>query len=95
MHRIQFFVVSLAVTLPMAIGITRAEDSLLGLPEPRWHHHALLAGPDGRKLAKRRDAPALADRRRAGEDGHALADRLRHAFFDTGVSRIDDLDITL
>jgi len=76
-----------------ATHIHRLLQVLLGLPEPSWHHHALLAGPDGRKLAKRRDAPALAGRRRAGEDGRAIADALRRAFFDTGVSLIDTLDL--
>jgi glutamyl-Q tRNA(Asp) synthetase len=86
-------VVTRGADLFAATHIHRLLQVLLGLPEPRWHHHALLAGPDGRKLAKRRDAPALSDQRRAGEDGRALADRLRRAFFDTGVSVIEDLDI--
>ncbi len=73
--------------------IHRLLQVLLGLPEPLWHHHALLAGPDGRKLAKRRDAPALADRRRAGEDGLALADALRRARFDTGISLSESLSL--
>jgi glutamyl-Q tRNA(Asp) synthetase len=85
-------VVTRGADLFAATHIHRLLQVLLGLPEPRWHHHALLAGPDGRKLAKRRDAPALADRRRAGEDGSALADSLRRAFFDTGVSLIETLD---
>ncbi len=88
-------VVTRGADLFAATHIHRLLQVLLGLPEPRWHHHALLAGPDGRKLAKRRDAPALSDRRRAGEDGCALADRLRRAFFDTGVSLIEDLDMGL
>lgn len=74
-----------------ATHVHRLLQVLLGLPEPQWHHHALLAGPDGRKLAKRRDAPALADRRRAGEDGLALADALRRARFDTGISLSESL----
>lgn len=74
-----------------ATHIHRLLQALLGLPEPRWHHHALLAGPDGRKLAKRRGALALADRRRAGEDGLALADTLRRARFDTGISLSESL----
>ena len=85
-------VVTRGADLFAATHIHRLLQVLLGLPEPRWHHHALLAGPDGRKLAKRRDAPALADRRRAGEDGRALADSLRRARFDTGVSLIETLD---
>ena len=26
---------------------------VLGLPTPRYHHHHLIAGPDGKRLAKR------------------------------------------
>ncbi|MFM9935285.1 MAG: tRNA glutamyl-Q(34) synthetase GluQRS [Novosphingobium sp.] len=85
-------VVTRGADLFAATHIHRLLQVLLGLPEPRWHHHALLAGPDGRKLAKRRDAPALTDRRRAGEGGHALADSLRRARFDTGISLIETLD---
>ena len=86
-------VVTRGADLFAATHIHRLLQVLLGLPEPRWHHHALLAGPDGRKLAKRRDAPALSDRRRAGEDGRALADDLRRARFDTGISLIESLEI--
>jgi glutamyl-Q tRNA(Asp) synthetase len=47
------------------------------LPVPHWHHHALLLDDNGRKLAKRRGSPALADRRKSGEDGLMLAAQLR------------------
>ncbi len=60
-----------------ASHIHRTLQSLLGLPVPRWHHHPLLLGPDGEKLAKRRGSPALAERRAAGEDGAMLAQQLR------------------
>jgi glutamyl-Q tRNA(Asp) synthetase len=78
-----------------ASHVHRLLQALLGLPVPTWHHHGLLVEADGhgqwRKLAKRRNAPALADRRRAGEDGHALADALRAAArgdrpFPAGIS---------
>ena len=69
-----------------ATHIHRLLQALLGLPVPVWHHHGLLTGPDGRKLAKRRGAPSLADRRRAGEDGGALAAALRAHRFPTGIS---------
>jgi glutamyl-Q tRNA(Asp) synthetase len=59
---------------------------LLGLPVPTWHHHALLLDEEGRKLAKRRGSPSLADRRRAGEDGLALADALRGRRLPAGIS---------
>ena len=74
-----------------ASHLHRLLQALLGLPVPRWHHHALLMegvgnGLPGRKLAKRRGSPALADRRFAGEDGRALAEALRAERFPTGIS---------
>ena len=78
-----------------ASHVHRLLQALLGLPVPTWHHHGLLVEEDAeghrRKLAKRRNAPSLADRRRAGEDGPALADSLRAAArgekpFPAGIS---------
>ncbi len=74
-----------------ASHLHRLLQALLGLPVPRWHHHGLLMegagdGQPGRKLAKRRGSPALADRRRAGEDGRELADALRAKRFPAGIS---------
>lgn len=60
-----------------ASHIHRLLQELLGLPVPVWHHHPLLLDDQGRKLAKRRGSPSLADRRLAGEDGRAIADALR------------------
>jgi glutamyl-Q tRNA(Asp) synthetase len=77
-------VVTRGLDLFAATHVHRLLQALLGLPVPVWHHHLLLVEPDGRKLAKRRGAPALADLRRAGEDGPALADALgAHAL--TGI----------
>ena len=69
-----------------ASHVHRLLQALLGLSVPLWHHHGLLVEPDGRKLAKRRGSPTLADRRRAGEDGKALADALRAHVFPSGIS---------
>jgi glutamyl-Q tRNA(Asp) synthetase len=73
-----------------ASHVHRVLQALLGLPVPVWHHHALLVEPDGRKLAKRRGSAlagfGLADRRRAGEDGPALAQALREHRFPAGIS---------
>lgn len=69
-----------------ASHVHRLLQALLGLPVPRWHHHALLVEADGRKLAKRRGSPALADLRRSGEDGLALANALRTGRFPAGIS---------
>ena len=59
---------------------------LLDLSAPIYHHHALLIESDGRKLAKRRNSPALKDLRDAGEDGAALAQALREHRFPAGLS---------
>lgn len=77
-----------------ATHVHRLLQHLLGLPVPVWHHHPVLVEADGRKLAKRRDAPALADRRRAGEDGRAVAAEVRATLFDTGISLSDAIDQT-
>lgn len=69
-----------------ASHVHRLLQALLDLPVPRWHHHGLLVEEDGRKLAKRRGSPALAQLRRAGEDGRALAAALRTARFPAGLS---------
>ncbi len=59
---------------------------LLQLCASSYHHHLLLVEPDGRKLAKRRGSAALADMRRAGEDGVALANALREHRFPAGIT---------
>lgn len=53
--------------------IQRLLQSLLGLPEPRYLHHALVTHEDGRRLAKRDLAPTLAAMRSEGVDGRELA----------------------
>ncbi len=60
-----------------ATHVHRLLQALLDLPVPRYHHHALLTGPDGERLAKRHGAPTLAALREGGADGRALADALR------------------
>lgn len=69
-----------------ASHVHRLLQALLGLPVPVWHHHGLLVEADGRKLAKRRGSSALADLRRAGEDGRALAAALREGRLPAGLS---------
>ncbi len=68
-----------------ASHVHRLLQALLDLPVPVWHHHPLLCEADGRKLAKRRGSPALADLRKAGEDGPAVAAALRMDQFPTGL----------
>lgn len=69
-----------------ATHIHRLLQELLRLPVPRWHHHGLLLDEKGRKLAKRRNSPSLADRRLAGEDGAALARQLRMGQMPGGIT---------
>jgi glutamyl-Q tRNA(Asp) synthetase len=73
-----------------ASHVHRLLQALLGLPVPVWHHHPLICESDAkgqlRKLAKRRGSPALADLRRAGQDGLALAGQLRMDQLPTGLS---------
>jgi len=52
-------------------------QALLGLPTPAYHHHALIAGPDGRRLAKRDDAASIASLRHSGVDPEQLVKALR------------------
>ncbi|MEH3107554.1 MAG: tRNA glutamyl-Q(34) synthetase GluQRS [Sphingomonas fennica] len=62
-----------------ATHVHRLLQALLGLPVPRWRHHPLLTGPDGRRLAKRDGAPSLADLRANGADPAAIVAELRAA----------------
>jgi glutamyl-Q tRNA(Asp) synthetase len=54
------------VDLFEATSVQRLLQTLLGLPEPRYRHHRLLTGPDGKRLAKRNGAEALRDLRARG-----------------------------
>jgi glutamyl-Q tRNA(Asp) synthetase len=53
--------------------VQRLLQQLLRLPEPRYLHHPLVTHEDGRRLAKRDQAPTLAAIRQAGVDGRQLA----------------------
>lgn len=52
--------------LKEATAIHRLLQSLMGWAEPRYAHHRLLRGADGRRLAKRDGAPSLRALREAG-----------------------------
>jgi glutamyl-Q tRNA(Asp) synthetase len=49
-----------------ATHIHRLLQALLGLDAPEYHHHPLVRGRDGRRLAKRASAPTLRALREAG-----------------------------
>ena len=69
-----------------ATDVHRLLQALLGLPTPHYHHHPLLTGEDGRRLAKRNGAPTLADLRAAGADPAALVAQLRAGKIPSGYS---------
>ncbi len=50
-----------------ASHVHRLLQALFELPVPEWQHHALIAGPDGERLAKRHDALAIRTLREAGK----------------------------
>jgi len=55
-----------------AAHIQRLLQALLGLPTPIYRHHHLLAGPDGRRYAKRDKAQTLRELRAQGLTPGAL-----------------------
>lgn len=73
-----------------ATHVHRLLQALLGLPTPRYHHHPLIVGADGQRLAKRHGAPTLAAMRERGEDGKSLAMMLRDNALPIGFSLAKD-----
>lgn len=67
-----------------ATHVQRLLQALLDLPVPLYRHHALIAGLDGKRLAKRTPGSTLADLRDAGADPAALAGDLRSARLPVG-----------
>jgi len=69
-----------------ATHIHRLLQALLGLPTPRYHHHALLADPTGRRFAKRDGAPTIAALRETGADPQRLVADLRAGRMPVGLA---------
>jgi glutamyl-Q tRNA(Asp) synthetase len=69
-----------------ATHVHRLLQALLGLPTPRYHHHPLLLGPDGTRLAKRNGAPMLAQLRIAGANPDDLRNDLLAGRLPAGYS---------
>ncbi|WP_031304310.1 tRNA glutamyl-Q(34) synthetase GluQRS [Sphingobium quisquiliarum] len=69
-----------------ATHVHRLLQTLLNLPSPVYCHHPLLAGADGKRLAKRDGSIALADLRAQGMDPVQLAADLLAARFPVGIS---------
>ena len=55
-----------------ATHVQRLLQALLGLPQPRYRHHRLLVGPDGKRYAKRDRAETLRELRDRGVTAKAL-----------------------
>lgn len=69
-----------------ATHLHRLLQALLGLPTPRYHHHRLIVGGDGERLAKRKAAPTLAALREAGTDAAMLVQNMRQGRFPIGFA---------
>ncbi|MBY0339311.1 MAG: tRNA glutamyl-Q(34) synthetase GluQRS [Acetobacteraceae bacterium] len=55
-----------------ATPVHRLLQALMGWPEPLYHHHGLIRGADGKRLAKRDRAPTLRALRAAGHTPEAV-----------------------
>lgn len=70
--------------------VQRLLQMILELPEPDYLHHPLVGHADGRRLAKRDEAPTLAAMRGAGIDGRELAYRLKAHELPLGFAFLED-----
>lgn len=59
-----------------ATHIQRLLQALLDLPTPRYEHHPLLIGPDGKRFAKRDQSQTLRELRQGGMTAEALRSEL-------------------
>jgi glutamyl-Q tRNA(Asp) synthetase len=75
--------------LRSSTAVQRLLQMLLGLPEPTYLHHPLVAHADGRRLAKRDLAPTLAALRESGVEGRRLAAELAAGKLPLGFTFID------
>lgn len=69
-----------------ATHMHRLLQALLDLPTPHYHHHGLLTGAGGVRLAKRHGAPTIADLRESGADPVALVAAMRRGEYPAGYS---------
>jgi glutamyl-Q tRNA(Asp) synthetase len=72
-----------------ATHIHRLLQAVLGLPTPRYHHHPLIGGEDGERLAKRKQSPSIAALRSAGVEPLRLIDGMRCGVFPVGFGLIE------
>lgn len=67
-----------------ATPVQQLLHALLDLPQPRYHHHRLIAGPDGVRLAKRTPGATLAEMRENGVYPTTLTKMLRSGELPSG-----------
>ena len=60
-------------------------QALLGLPQPVYHHHDLILGPDGRKLSKSARDTSLGSLRSAGLTAEDIRRMVGMPFVDKGA----------
>jgi glutamyl-Q tRNA(Asp) synthetase len=72
--------------LRAATHVHRLLQALLDLATPVYHHHPLLVGADGQRLAKRAGAPTICSMRAAGVDPERLVQELRTGRLPYGYS---------
>jgi glutamyl-Q tRNA(Asp) synthetase len=63
----------------LSTHVHRLLQALLELPTPAYHHHVLILGPDGQRLAKRHGALSLADLRAQGVDPKEIVSAFRES----------------
>jgi glutamyl-Q tRNA(Asp) synthetase len=73
-----------------ATHVHRLLQEMLGLPTPRYHHHQLVIGDDGERLAKRRASPTIAALRERGFDPAHLVKGMRAHVFPVGFGLAQD-----
>ena len=59
-----------------ATAVHRVLQELLDLPQPAYHHHRLILGPDGRKLSKSEKSTGIAALRDQGETPETIRARV-------------------
>lgn len=88
-HEMGVTLVSRGADLRSSTPIQRLLQDLLGLSEPAYLHHPLVAHSDGRRLAKRDLAPTLEAMRKRGTDGRELGALLSNGKLPLGFTFVE------
>jgi glutamyl-Q tRNA(Asp) synthetase len=77
-----------------ATHVHRVLQALLDLPVPEYHHHRLLAGPDGRRFAKRDQSLTLRALREAGHQPETVRRMAEPETAETETAETERIDLT-